>query len=348
MDLSAGPNILELYQKPVNITTYDTKWIPTSARFVVLGSYARATGCLQIYSLDTENEGVKLNKELEKKAAFKCGTFGASSLRERHLATGNFEGYLQLWDLQRPEKPLMDVKAHTSIVNAIDGAGGQRSGYGPPELVTGGRDATARVWDVRTKNNVVTLTGHTQTVVSLQTQALEPQVISGSMDSTIRLWDLVAGRASAVLTNHKKAVRSVLVHPREYTFVSGAADNLKKWKCPEGRFLHNLSGPQAHHNAILHGLAVNQDDVLVSGADNGKIHLWDWKSGYNFQTLETVAQPGSLESEKGIYACAFDLSGSRLITGEADKTIKVWKEDPDATPASHPVDWVPPRDRKKY
>ena len=139
MDLSAGQNILELYQKPVNITTYDTKWIPTSARFVVLGSYARATGCLQIYSLDTENEGVKLNKELEKKAAFKCGTFGASSLRERHLATGNFEGYLQLWDLQRPEKPLMDVKAHTSIVNAIDGAGGQRSGYGPPELVTGGR-----------------------------------------------------------------------------------------------------------------------------------------------------------------------------------------------------------------
>ena len=64
------------------------------------------------------------------------------------------------------------------------------------------------MWDVRTKNNVITLTGHNQTVVSLQTQALEPQVISGSMDSTIRLWDLVAGRASAVLTNHKKAVRA--------------------------------------------------------------------------------------------------------------------------------------------
>ena len=99
MDLSGGPNILEHVQKPVNITTYDTKWIPTSARFVVLGSYARATGCLQIYSLDMENNGVKLDKEVEKKAAFKCGTFGASSLRERHLATGNFEGYLQLWDL---------------------------------------------------------------------------------------------------------------------------------------------------------------------------------------------------------------------------------------------------------
>ena len=265
----------------------------------------------------------------------------AVSPRSPYLFSAGEDKMVKCWDLEY-NKVIRHYHGHLSGVYCLS--------LHPTldYLVTGGRDATARVWDVRTKNNVVTLTGHTQTVVSLQTQALEPQVISGSMDSTIRLWDLVAGRASAVLTNHKKAVRSVLVHPREYTFVSGAADNLKKWKCPEGRFLHNLSGPQAHHNAILHGLAVNQDDVLVSGADNGKIHLWDWKSGHNFQTLETVAQPGSLESEKGIYACAFDLSGSRLITGEADKTIKVWKEDPDATPASHPVDWVPPRDRKKY
>lgn len=28
----------------------------------------------------------------------------------------------------------------------------------------------------------------------------------------------------------------------------------------------------------------------------------------------------------------------RLITGECDKTIKIWKEDPDATPETHPVD----------
>ena len=40
--------------------------------------------------------------------------------------------------------------------------------------------------------------------------------------------------------------------------------------------------------------------------------------------------------------------GSRLITGEADKTIKIWKEDPDATAESHPVNYEPPRDRKRY
>jgi hypothetical protein len=43
---------------------------------------------------------LKLQKEVEKKTSFKCGTFGASGLAERQLATGNFEGYLQLWDLE--------------------------------------------------------------------------------------------------------------------------------------------------------------------------------------------------------------------------------------------------------
>ena len=38
-------------------------------------------------------------------------------------------------------------------------------------------------------------------------------------------------------------------------------------------------------------------------------------------------QPGSLDAEAGICASAFDQTGSRLITGEADKTIKVWCEE---------------------
>jgi hypothetical protein len=58
--------------------------------------------------------------------------------------------------------------------------------------------------------------------------------------------------------------------------------------------------------------------------------FWDWKSAYKFQSLETTVQPGSLESEAGIFASAFDRTGLRLITCEADKTIKIWKEDPNA------------------
>ena len=61
--------------------------------------------------------------------------------------------------------------------------------------------------------------------------------------------------------------------------------------------------------------------------DNGSMYFWDWKSGYNFQRIQTTVQPGSIDSEAGIFAMAFDKSGSRLLTCEADKTIKVYKED---------------------
>ncbi len=62
-------------------------------------------------------------------------------------------------------------------------------------------------------------------------------------------------------------------------------------------------------------------------ADNGSLYFWDWKTGYNFQRLQTIPQPGSIDPEMGIYAMTFDHSGSRLITCEADKTIKIYKED---------------------
>ncbi|MED6247927.1 Pleiotropic regulator 1 [Ataeniobius toweri] len=106
---------------------------------------------------------------------------------------------------------------------------------------------------------------------------------------------------------------------------------------PDGSFIQNLSG----HNAIINTLAVNSDGVLVSGADNGTMHMWDWRTGYNFQRIHAAVQPGSLDSESGIFACMFDHSESRLITAEADKTIKVYKEDDTATEESHPVNWKP-------
>lgn len=62
-------------------------------------------------------------------------------------------------------------------------------------------------------------------------------------------------------------------------FASGSPDNIKQWKCPEGKFIQNLSG----HNAIINCLAANPEGVLVSGGDNGTLHFWDWRTGYNFQ-----------------------------------------------------------------
>ena len=197
-------------------------------------------------------------------------------------------------------------------------------------LVTGGRDSSCRVWDVRTKNQIFLLTGHESTVASVLAQEHEPQVVSGSMDSMIRLWDLKTGTTRTTLTHHKKSVRAMAIHPSEYTFASASADSIRRWKCPEGKFLNAYEG--ANPDVTIHSMAVNNEGVLVCGADDGQMSFWDWKTGHHFSSSQNIPQPGSLDSEAAVFACKFDRSGSRLITGGADKTIKVYCQDETAVP----------------
>jgi len=250
----------------------------------------------------------------------------AVSPRHPYLFSAGEDKMVKCWDLEY-NKVVRHYHGHLSAVFSL--------ALHPilDILITGGRDSVARVWDMRTKHQINVLGGHTSAVSSLITSSVDPQVITGSNDSTIKLWDLAAGKVMSTLTHHKKAVRSLTAHPKELTFASGAADNIKKWQCRDGKFLKNMSD----QNTPINALAVNEDGVLVSGGDNGSINFWDYETGYCFQKSNTIVQPGSLDAEAGIYAAAFDLSGSRLITCEADKTLKIWKENPLATEDLEPI-----------
>ncbi|EDV92210.1 pleiotropic regulator 1 [Drosophila grimshawi] len=254
----------------------------------------------------------------------------AVSAKHPYLFSCGEDRQVKCWDLEY-NKVIRHYHGHLSAVYSL--------ALHPTidVLATSGRDSTARIWDMRTKANVHTLTGHTNTVASVVAQATNPQIITGSHDSTVRLWDLAAGKSVCTLTNHKKSVRSIVLHPSLYMFASASPDNIKQWRCPEGNFVQNISG----HTAIVNCMAANTDGVLVSGGDNGTMFFWDWRTGYNFQRFQAPVQPGSMDSEAGIFAMCFDQSGTRLITAEADKTIKVYKEDDEASEETHPINWRP-------
>ncbi|XP_042901354.1 dynein axonemal assembly factor 10 [Parasteatoda tepidariorum] len=144
------PQIILHANVPVNHTIFDTKWIPISTKFIALGTHPNGTGSLQIYEISSGK--VQLVSDITKPKGFKCGTFGASGLHQRHLGTGDFEGNLQIWDLDKSEVPIYSVKAHSQIINAIDGVGGLNIGAGAPEIVTCSRDGSVKVWDPRQKD----------------------------------------------------------------------------------------------------------------------------------------------------------------------------------------------------
>jgi hypothetical protein len=52
MDTTDAPQIIEHVQQSLPLTPFDVKWIPCSARFVLLGQSPRAKGVFNVYQLN--------------------------------------------------------------------------------------------------------------------------------------------------------------------------------------------------------------------------------------------------------------------------------------------------------
>lgn len=150
------PYIVAHIEKSLDHTIFDTRWIPCSAKFVVLGNRSTGVGTIEIFEL---NRGqLESVRQYETNTAMKCGSFGASSLKRTNLAVGSMDGSMEIYDLDCMEskKPIYSVKAHQGMVNCLDGiGGGNMLNCGAPEIVTGGSDGCVKIWDPRQKNEPV-------------------------------------------------------------------------------------------------------------------------------------------------------------------------------------------------
>lgn len=99
---------------------------------------------------------MKLLSEWQKEFGIKSGTFKASPVSVRDVATVDYKGKLIIYDIERGVEKF-SVQAHAHMGNSIDGIGGKGSDFGAPELVTGGADGCVRVWDPRQEAPVVSL-----------------------------------------------------------------------------------------------------------------------------------------------------------------------------------------------
>ncbi len=55
-------------------------------------------------------------------------------------------------------------------------------------IVTGSADTTAKIWDTRTRKEILTLNGHTQEVTAVRFSRDGRQVLTASRDGTAILW----------------------------------------------------------------------------------------------------------------------------------------------------------------
>ncbi|XP_041352610.1 WD repeat-containing protein 92-like [Gigantopelta aegis] len=283
------PQIIAHVQKPLTYTLFDAKWIPCSAKFVVLGSYPKGTGALQVY--EVSHGDVKLIHDIEKSKSFKCSTFGASSLQQRFIATGDFDGKLQIWNLESTELPVYSVKGHKEIINAIDGVGGLGIGEGAPEIATASRDGVVKVWDPRQKNDPVATMEASEGETKRDVWAVafghafnqhDRCVCAGYDNGDVKLFDL---RAMALRweTNVKNGVCCVEFDRKDINMNKLVVTTLEsKFHVFDMRTQHPQKGfaslvEKAHKSTVwlARHLPQNRDIFMTSGG-NGSLNLWKY------------------------------------------------------------------------
>ena len=93
-------------------------------------------------------------------------------------------------------------------------------------IVTASSDKTARVWDVNTGKEILSLVGHTGYVYFAAFNRDGKRIVTASSDKTARVWDFETGKPLLVLHGHTDSVNAVAFSPNSQRIVTASKDQI--------------------------------------------------------------------------------------------------------------------------
>jgi WD40 repeat protein len=180
-------------------------------------------------------------------------------------------------------------------------AGGNRQ---PPA------ELTVQLWDTTTlRPSGEPLPGHTRLITALAFAPDGKQLLSAAADGA-RLWDLKT-REDQTLMGHDGGIFAARFAPDGKRALTGDEDGRAiLWDLVMRQPLHKLA---AHQGAIRAVAFVPKG--FVTAGDDGAIRVWD----------ETTFKGRDLGSAgKAVLALGVSPDGTRLLSGEADGTLRLW------------------------
>lgn len=135
-------------------------------------------------------------------------------------------------------------------------------------LATGSYDATIKIWDINTGEEIRTLAGHTAGVRCLQFE--DNRLFSGGLDRTIRLWNWKTGELLRTFPGHTGGI--VSLHFANNILATGSMDHtIRVWNFPD-KSTFNLKGHTDWVNAVK---IDGPSRTIFSASDDCTVRLWD-------------------------------------------------------------------------
>jgi WD40 repeat protein len=147
----------------------------------------------------------------------------------KYLASVSSDGEVKLWDAARlgekekPQQPLRSFLAHSS-------GAGLNIAFSPDgkRLVTGGKEYTAKIWEIETGDLLHTLRGHNGDVYTVAFSPDGRWVASGGEDSTVKVWDVRTGDLLRSFRGHTGLVSTMAFLDR-HALITGSRDHTVKF-----------------------------------------------------------------------------------------------------------------------
>jgi len=249
----------------------------------------------------------------------------------QRLASTSADGSARIWTVPS-DTDLREAKAPDQVKAAnpltLSGHKGAVSALAiTPDgqtLITGGDDATVRLWNLSDGAPARTIEGHSAPVLALAVSPDGHSLLSGSADKLARLFDLAKGTQRTVLTGHLAPVRAVGFAPKgDQVVTAGEEGGLKVWDSTSGQGVIAF-GHSAPANAAIQALqkvAFTAEGALISASADKTLKTWTFEGGWS--EMKPLA-PHVFR----VLAIDFSPDGKLLATGGGDPSrsgeVKIW------------------------
>ncbi|KAK5135163.1 hypothetical protein LTR08_005549 [Meristemomyces frigidus] len=191
----------------------------------------------------------------------------------------------------------------------------------PRYMLSCSADSTIRLWSLDTWTNLVVYRSHNSPVWDVRFCPHGHYFVSSSADRTARLWSTPQIAPLRLFVGHDADVETIAWHPNgAYVFTgSGVGDKtVRVWSVTRGEQVRIFTGHTGNITAIA---CAPNGHVVASADDKGEIMLWDLRTGEKTKTLKG-------HGRGGIWSLDWSVESSVLVSGGADKTVRVWDVQP--------------------